>query len=330
MTVQLQRTTLQTWLLATAALTTATVQSIVIQEPDTWTLCDQNNGSCDWPSDNSVAIKRRASMDELLAQLANSPSYSSHITRQLASYSLPATSSYAYSPLRPFGLHEQLEQQHQQPPFLSGNWKRQLVGLGGLTTWDAYGPSGPTRLHRPLNGDKRARYAFSSWGGKRSLAPAQPNEIGATFDGASLNTKREPAFSSWGGKRSHFFNWGGKRGIPEETLDRIAAEEHPVDGEHAVMKRAVSGEDVRAVVATDGEPSPVSKRLCISDPTNLRQLLDEFVEWSRKQSEQKKASLYSKIMNVRTLRGSESPSTSRRAGAFYPWGGKRNSKLKDD
>lgn len=309
MNAQLQRSTLQTWLLTTAALTT--VQSIVIRQPDSWTVCDQSNGSCDWPSDNSVAVKRRASLDELLAQLSDSPPYRSHIAGQLA------VASYGH--LRPFGLHEQPEPQRQQPPFLSGNWKRQLAGIGGLTAWDA--PTSPARSHRPLNGDKRARYAFSSWGGKRSPDPAQRDD--SYFDANALNRKRERAFSSWGGKRSpQFFNWGGKRGLPEE--DRVAPEGAP-DGEHSIMKRSVTGEEVRAAA----ESSPVGKRLCISDPANLRQLLDEFVEWSRKQPEQKKASLYHKMMSgVRTLHGVEGPS--RRAGSFYPWGGKRNSRLKDD
>lgn len=328
MKAQLQSTTLQTWLLAIAALATATVQSIVIREPETWTLCDQSNGSCDWPSDNNIAVKRRGTLDELLTQLADSAPYRSHIAGQLAAYNSPAASGYAYGHLRSYGPYERPEQQRQQLPFLSTSWKRQFNGLGGLTAWDAYRPSGPARSHRPLNGDKRARYAFSSWGGKRSLPVAQRDEM----DGAAaapLSAKREPAFSSWGGKRSQFFNWGGKRGLPE---DRMAAEGHAAapayDGEpHAVMKRAASGEEVSAVAA-EGDPRQVSKRLCVSDTTNLRQLLDEFVEWSRKQPEQKKASLYSKMMNVRTLHGSESPS--RRAGAFYPWGGKRNSKLKDD
>lgn len=242
----------------------------------------QRNPNCDWLD----AYKQQNAISEIIQQFS-------------------ADDNIQYRPVRNhisprYANYEGGGKDLPQYPFSSG-WKSQLNRL--LNNWN--NPKS-TQAHskKPFSYDSIKRTApnmFSSWGGKRTSVE-------------ELANKREPAFSSWGGKRTQkFFNWGGKRSVPENELSEVASE----NNEHNVMKRSVNAEDepYREKRATD-------KKLCITDEINLQELFKEFIEWSRRQPEQKKGSFYKKMFTVSTLHSPDN--MSRRAGSFFQWGGKRS------
>lgn len=128
-----------------------------------------------------------------------------------------------------YGLRRPLDQWPQQSPFSAG-WKKGRYGGGTGSTRNGRratsAASGRTGSRRPFAGDeKRAGYAFSSWGGKRSPATQPRVDSSVAFD-----AKRPPAFSGWSGKRSQrFFNWGGKRSLADNELERMATAMAMVD-----------------------------------------------------------------------------------------------------
>ncbi len=253
-----------------------TVQNLV-------TLCNRRNGAnCEWLE----TYKQQMILNDLLQKSAEGNRNQGYKFRHQVS---PREAYYDGAKDSP-------------PPILFGSgYKSQYNRMYSTIP----GSAGKLQPRKPFNYDnKRARYAFSSWGGKR-----KSDETGDT-----VNAKREPSFSSWGGKRTQkFFNWGGKRSVPEGEMNEMVDENF----EHNIMKRNVES-------GYNKIPDDREKRLCITDSMNLQDLFREFVEWSRKQPEQKKGSLYRKVLAVNTLHSPDN--LSRRAGSFYPWGGKRGLK----
>lgn len=176
-------------------------------------------------------------------------------------------------------------------------WKNQANEM----SWNSVNKMGKLQARKPFNYDKkRAMNSFSSWGGKRDNNDQEDQ----------INNKREPGFSSWGGKRTQkFFNWGGKRSIPENDASNVN------NYDHNIMKRSANSEF---------KTEKREKRLCITDEMNLQELFKEFIDWSRKQPEQKKGAVHRKMFSVSTLHSPDN--LSRRAGSFFSWGGKRNAK----
>ena len=162
------------------------------------------------------------------------------------------------------------------------------------------------QFEAPFNYDaKRDANSFSSWGGKRARMPRDDTP----------NGKRPTAFSNWGGKRTQkFFNWGGKRSI---DTNRIAEQTSVDSSEHNVMKRSAGN--------PPQQNSLREKQTCTTnDNRSAEELFKDFIDWSRKQPDRKKASMNRKMFGISVLRGSDD--LSRRADTFFQWGGKRNAK----
>lgn len=121
------------------------------------------------------------------------------------------------------GRRRQLYQWSRQSPFAAG-WKRWYAGRTGSGRGTTSGTDSQNGPHRLFTGDnKRTRYSFSSWGGKRSPMSQPP------IDYVALEANQQPAtFSSWTGKRSQqFFSWGGKRSLTADELEWMATATTP-------------------------------------------------------------------------------------------------------
>lgn len=253
-------------------------------------LCnEQSTKHCEWLEN----YRQQNAVNNLLRQLSeDNANYGQY--RQTRNHIYPRFASYENTKDVP------------QYPFTAG-WKGQL---NKIMNNNYNNKINKIKSRKPFNYDnKRAPpNQFSSWGGKRvSMAADDPA------------SKREPAFSSWGGKRTQqkFFNWGGKRSIPENENNDSMEDTY----EHAIMKRDVGTENENV---SNREKRSNDKKLCITDEINLQELFKEFIEWSRRQPEQKKGSFYRKMFTVSTLHSPDN--LSRRAGSFFQWGGKRSSK----
>lgn len=179
-------------------------------------------------------------------------------------------------------------------------WKDKLCQLARNEVDSSKGESLQSKAPTYSN-NKRGTNSFSSWGGKRDRIIRED----------ALNNKREPAFSSWGGKRTQkFFNWGGKRSVTGNEVVDITPDNYL---EHNIMRRDV---DARH------QNQSQKQRVCITNEMKLEELFKEFIDWSRKQPEQKKDSR--RVFGVNALRSPDN--LSRRTGSFYQWGGKRSMK----
>ncbi|XP_065210381.1 uncharacterized protein LOC135838613 isoform X2 [Planococcus citri] len=271
----------------TFAQAESTIQDII-------NLCnEQSTLHCEWLEN----YRQQNMVNDVLRQLSEDS------TTNLGQYRPP------HNHISPrFASYESTSKDVPQYPFSAG-WKGQLNKIMN-NNWNN-GKVGKIRSRKPFNYDSKRTppNMFSSWGGKR--VPLTPDDSAA---------KREPSFSSWGGKRTQkFFNWGGKRSIPENEFNDRLEDNY----EHNIMKREVSSKDENDT--TNSRKKRASdKKLCLTDELNLQELFKEFIEWSRRQPEQKKGSFYKKMFTVSTLHSPDN--LSRRAGSFFQWGGKRSLK----